>query len=114
MGGVTLVDTQGETLKHMAPLHWWIPKGPHHPAHVSEAAPRPKTGVIVAAQFAAVITNLHRVQVGRPGMSVGPLHSCSCPRWTPTKNLLEAQMVGHKCKILLTPIMLNAILVLKF
>ena len=66
--------------------------------------PRPKTGVIVAAQFAAVITNLHRVQLGRPGMSVGPLHSGSFRlRWTPTKNLVEKQMVGHKIKILLTP-----------
>ena len=37
-------------------------------------------------------------------MSVGPLHSGSFRlRWTPTKNLVEKQMVGHKIKILLTP-----------
>ena len=28
-------------------------------------------------------------------MSVGPLHSCSCPRWTPTKYLVDEQMVGQ-------------------
>ena len=62
----------------------------------------------MAAQFAAVITNLHRVQVERPGMSVGPLHSGRYGlRLTPTKNLLETHMVGHKFKILLTPIKLK-------
>ena len=60
----------------------------------------------MAAQFAAVITNLHRVQVGRPGMSVGPLHSgwLLLTQVDSHENFIDEQMVGHKFNILSTSI----------